>query len=142
MRELLDRACTHANLQLEPRFEVSHLATAGALVAQGLGNSALPRLTLPVLASRDLVIRQIEDFGASRRIGLVWRSGRTLSPPARAFLRLVRSAPLQVPADTTLPEPGLTQILELWLISDAGFETVSLILWVRDVAEGLLRIRA
>ena len=96
VRELLDGACARIGQQLEPRFEVSHLATAGALVAQGLGVSALPRLTLPVLGSRDLLIRPIADFGASRRIGLVWRSGRTLSPPARAFLKLVRSVPLQV----------------------------------------------
>jgi DNA-binding transcriptional LysR family regulator len=95
VRELLDGACARIGQQLEPRFEVSHLATAGALVAQGLGVTALPRLTLPVVGSRDLLIRPIADFGASRRIGLVWRSGRTLSPPARAFLQLVRSAPLQ-----------------------------------------------
>lgn len=95
VRELLDGACARIGRQLEPRFEVSHLATAGALVAQGLGVSALPRLTLPVLGSRDLLIRPIADFGALRRIGLVWRSGRTLSPPARAFLKLVRSVPLQ-----------------------------------------------
>ncbi|WP_265502882.1 LysR family transcriptional regulator [Paracoccus beibuensis] len=95
VRELLDGACARIGQQLEPRFEVSHLATAGALVAQGLGVSALPRLTLPVLGSRDLLIRPIADFGASRRIGLVWRSGRTLSPPARAFIQLVRIAPLQ-----------------------------------------------
>lgn len=95
VRELLDGACARIGQQLEPRFEVSHLATAGALVAQGLGVSALPRLTLPVVGSRDLLIRPIADFGASRRIGLVWRSGRTLSPPARAFLKLVRSVPLQ-----------------------------------------------
>ncbi|MEE2861552.1 MAG: LysR substrate-binding domain-containing protein [Paracoccus sp. (in: a-proteobacteria)] len=95
VRELLDGACARIGQQVDPRFEVSHLATAGALVAQGLGVSALPRLTLPVLGSRDLLIRPIADFGASRRIGLVWRSGRTLSPPARAFLQLVRSAPLQ-----------------------------------------------
>ncbi|SCY93386.1 LysR substrate-binding domain-containing protein [Paracoccus tibetensis] len=98
VRELLDGACARIGRQLEPHFEVSHLATAGALVAQGLGVSALPRLTLPVLGSRDLLIRPIADFGASRRIGLVWRSGRTLSPPARAFLKLVRSAPLQTVA--------------------------------------------
>lgn len=95
VREILDGACGLAGLQVEPRFEVSHLATAGALVAQGLGVSAMPQLTLPVLGGRDLIIRPIADFGASRRIGLVWRSGRTLSPPARAFLKLVRGGPLQ-----------------------------------------------
>lgn len=48
-----------------------------------------------MLGNRDLLIRPIADFGASRRIGLVWRPGRTLSPAARAFLQLVRSATLR-----------------------------------------------
>lgn len=60
VRELLDGACARIGAQVDPRFEVSHLATAGALVAQGLGVSALPRLTLPVIGSRDLLIRPLD----------------------------------------------------------------------------------
>lgn len=91
VREFLDGACQRLGRVLEPRFEVSHLATAGALVAQGLGVTALPTLTLAVLGDRSLVFRPIPDFGSKRRIGLVWRSGRTLSPAAQSFLRLARS---------------------------------------------------
>lgn len=91
VRELMDGACSRAGRKLEPRFEVSHLATAGALIAQGLGISALPTLTLPVLGSEHLVFRSIPDFGAKRCIGLVWRTGRTLSPTAQVFLKLARS---------------------------------------------------
>lgn len=91
VREILDGACQRVSRVLEPRFEVSHLATAGALVAQGLGVTALPTLTLAVLGNRSLVFRAIPDFGSKRRIGLVWRSGRTLSPAAQSFLRLARS---------------------------------------------------
>ena len=91
VRELLDGACQRAGRVLEPRFEVSHLATAGALVAQGLGVTALPTLTLPVIGDRALVLRQIPDFGSKRRIGLVWRTGRTLPPAAQSFLTLARS---------------------------------------------------
>ena len=90
VRELVDTVCTRLGRSLEPRFEVSHLATAGALVAQGLGVTALPALTLPMLHVDPLVRRPLADFGAVRRIGLVWRSGHTLSPAAQAFLALVR----------------------------------------------------
>ncbi|WP_205965419.1 LysR family transcriptional regulator [Pseudooceanicola onchidii] len=86
VRELLDGACLRIGSPLSPRFEVAHLATAGALVAGGLGVSMLPTLTLPVLPMDRLVQRPIPDFGAKRRIGLVRQSGRSLSPAAVAFL--------------------------------------------------------
>lgn len=92
VRELIDGACLRIGRTLAPRFEVAHLATAGALVAEGLGITALPTLTLPVLRTEALIQRPIPDFGARRRIGLVRRSGRSLSPPARAFLEHVRKS--------------------------------------------------
>ena len=91
VRELLDGACARLNQSLNPRFEVTHLATAGALVAEGLGITALPTLTLPILRFENLVFRPIPDFGAKRRVGLVWRSGHSLSPAAQAFLSHIRS---------------------------------------------------
>ena len=45
VRALTDAACAQAGITLRPRFEVTHLATAGALVAAGLGVTALPALT-------------------------------------------------------------------------------------------------
>ena len=90
VRELVDGASLRSDTPLAPRFEVAHLATAGALVAEGLGISILPTLTLPVLPMERLVQRPISDFGAKRRIGLVRQSGRSLSPAALAFLDHVR----------------------------------------------------
>ena len=90
VRELLDGACQRIDRVISPRFEVAHLATAGALVAINLGISLLPRLTLPVLPMERLVQRSISDFGAKRRIGLVHQPGRSLSPTASAFLAHVR----------------------------------------------------
>ncbi|MFN3210100.1 MAG: LysR family transcriptional regulator [Roseovarius sp.] len=86
VRELLDGACQRAGVALTPRFEVAHLATAGALVAEGLGIAILPTLTLPVLPMARLVHRPVQDFGARRRIGIVHQPGRSLSPSAAAFL--------------------------------------------------------
>ncbi|WP_339759166.1 LysR family transcriptional regulator [uncultured Hoeflea sp.] len=90
VRELLDGACQRAGTVLAPRFEVAHLATAGALVAEGLGISILPTLTLPVLPMERLIQRPIRNFGAKRRIGLVHQPGRSLSPATNAFLKHIR----------------------------------------------------
>lgn len=95
VRELIDGACIRIAVPLSPRFEAAHLATAGALVAAGLGVTALPTLTLPVLDMNVLVRRTIKGFGATRRIGLVRRAGRTLSPAATAFLSFVKAADLR-----------------------------------------------
>lgn len=90
VREIIDGTCQRFGHSLSPRFEVAHLATAGALVSAGLGITVLPRLTLATLRSETFAIRDISDFGTRRRIGLVRRSGRSLSPTAAAFLRYVR----------------------------------------------------
>lgn len=92
VRELTDAACLRIDSVMSPRFEVAHLATAGALVASGLGVTALPTLTLPMMNTTELVRREISDFGAKRRIGLVRRNGRTLSPTAAAFVQVVRNS--------------------------------------------------
>ncbi len=86
VRELLDGACQRSGFAMAPRFEVAHLATAGALVAEGLGIAILPTLTLSVLPMERLIKRPVRDFGAKRRIGLVHQPGRSLSPSAAAFL--------------------------------------------------------
>ena len=91
---MTDAACAQAGLVLHPRFEVAHLATAGALVAAGLGVAALPSLTLPVLGRSSLVVRELGEPRMVRRIGIVQATGRTLSPAARAFRRLLETTDL------------------------------------------------
>ncbi len=95
VREIVDAACTQKNITFEPRFEVSHLTTAGALVSQGLGVSILPTMTLSVLGTRNIIYRKISNFGLKRRIGIIWKSGTSLSPSASEFLKIVRCANLK-----------------------------------------------
>ena len=104
VRALIDAACAQNNLLFHPRFEVAHLATAGALVSQGLCITALPSLTLPVLGRSPLIFRPLESPVLLRQIGLIWRSGRTLPPAAQAFLNLVRSRNLSALAPTSAIE--------------------------------------
>lgn len=108
VRELVDWACQRIGHPLEPQYEVSHLATAGALVSEGLGVTALPELTLPVLGNWNLVQRPISDFGTERRIGLIWRAGQILSPSAGAFLNMVRGNMTDGPAQPHGGQPSRT----------------------------------
>ena len=70
------------------------VATAAALVTEGLGVTALPSLTLPVLGSADLVVRNLRAPVMIRNIGLVHLAQRTLSPAAAAFRDLILTADL------------------------------------------------
>ncbi|HEV7436344.1 MAG TPA: LysR family transcriptional regulator [Pseudorhizobium sp.] len=90
VRELTDAACQRLGYILMPRFEVSHLATAGALVTEGLGVTVLPRLTLAVLKMERLVQRRLHGMGERRHIGLVRRAGSSPSPNVAAFLSYLR----------------------------------------------------
>lgn len=107
VRALTDAACAQAGLALRPRFEVAHVATAGALVAAGLGVTALPSLTLPILGRARLAVRHLEAPRMVRRIGVVQAVGRTLSPAALAFRRLIDSADIRaLLADEGAVPPG------------------------------------
>lgn len=106
VRALTDAACAQAGLVPRARFEVSHLATAGALVAEGLGVTALPALTLPVIPRSGLLRRPLGEPAIVRRIGLVYATGRTLSPAAAAFRDLLERLDLEA---LTLPPAGGSQ---------------------------------
>jgi LysR family carnitine catabolism transcriptional activator len=89
VRDLTEAAVMQMGGVLRPRFEVSHLATAGALVAEGLGVTALPSLTLPVIGGGALVVRPLRAPVIARRIGLVHLAGRSLSPAAQGLTDLI-----------------------------------------------------
>lgn len=81
-------------------YDITHMTTAVVLVKQGLGIAILPRLPLGVLPMGDLQYKPIAHPSARRRIGIVYRQNRHLSPASRAFIRQVRRvAGLSDPAD-------------------------------------------
>jgi LysR family carnitine catabolism transcriptional activator len=54
---MTDAACLKAGLALAPLYECAFLGTTGSLVAAGLGITALPSLTLPLLGATGLTWR-------------------------------------------------------------------------------------
>jgi DNA-binding transcriptional LysR family regulator len=87
VRAMTDAAFLQVGIAVRPLYECAFLATTGALVAEGLGVTALPRLTLPIIGSADLVWRPLEAPSLRRLIGVVTQVGRSLSPAASVFLK-------------------------------------------------------
>jgi DNA-binding transcriptional LysR family regulator len=65
-------------------------------VAQGLGITALPKLALQLISSDQLVAVPLYKPVVSRRIGIVTRVGRTLSPAAEAVVRHLQSGSMPI----------------------------------------------
>ncbi|MWD28701.1 LysR family transcriptional regulator [Aquicoccus sp. SCR17] len=84
VRRRIEDAFAREGHAMSAEYEVGHITTVGAMVAEGLGLSVIPRLSLPLVQSRDLVGRPVLPR-AFRRLDLVRRPGQALSAPAQAF---------------------------------------------------------
>jgi DNA-binding transcriptional LysR family regulator len=90
-RLLIDQALAELPPLPRPIIEVRHVSTLIGLVESGLALAVVPRLTLP-RAPASVVGVTLEQPAISRTIAIVRRSGRSLSPAATAFARLLASA--------------------------------------------------
>ena len=90
-RLLIDQALAELPPLPRPIIEVRHVSTLIGLVESGLALAVVPRLTLP-LAPASVVGVKLVQPAISRTIAIVRRSGRSLSPAAAAFARLLASA--------------------------------------------------
>ena len=79
-----------AEAGVSPRvsFESADLATIEGLVAAGLGVAIVPEAFAGLSGTVGLAL---SSPSATRTIGLTWRTGRPLAPPAERFLAFVRS---------------------------------------------------
>lgn len=89
VRQYVDRALADQGLRFLPAFEVHHIATIGALVAQGLGVSALPETAAELISHRGLHIRALAPPGIRRPLGLVRRKHPGLSPAADTMRQMI-----------------------------------------------------
>lgn len=89
VRAMTNAAFLQVGLSPKPLYECSHLATTVSLVAAGLGVTALPNLTLPLVNAAGLITRPLTDPTMRRSIGVLTRGGRSLSPAAQNFMTLL-----------------------------------------------------
>jgi LysR family carnitine catabolism transcriptional activator len=86
VRQAIAAACAKAGIDLHVAYEAEHLSTMGGLLAAGLGVTALPSLSLPLLGANDFAVVPIAKPSVERTIGIVRRAGRTPSVAAAALL--------------------------------------------------------
>jgi len=90
VRQITDAAFLQAGLAIPPLYSCAFWGTTAHLVAAGLGITALPRLTLPLMGPLGLVWRRLERPVMRRQIGVVTQVGRTLAPAAQDFLTIIK----------------------------------------------------
>ena len=89
-RVFIDHALAALPALPRPVCEVQHVSTLIGLVEAGLGVAIVPQLTVPRRPAAVVGIRL--DPPVTRTIGLIQRAGRTLSPAAAAFAKLLVEA--------------------------------------------------
>jgi LysR family carnitine catabolism transcriptional activator len=92
VRQLTEQAFARNGLRLEPAFEVKYMSTAIGLVAQGLGVGALPSSAVSMVRQAGLAHAEIHGPVMKRRIGIMTRRGRSLSPAAQTLVGMLKMA--------------------------------------------------
>lgn len=82
-RLLLDQALANVPDQPQAVYETNHVTTLLGLVEAGLGVAAVPALAMPGPDHPLLVSLPLGDPVVTRRVGLIRRRGRSLSPAAQ-----------------------------------------------------------
>jgi DNA-binding transcriptional LysR family regulator len=86
IRPVTDAVFLRQRTPVRPVLEYPSVAACGALVAAGVGITALPVLALRLLNMTTLVAVPLQRPNMSRAIGIVTRIGRSLSPASRSFM--------------------------------------------------------
>jgi DNA-binding transcriptional LysR family regulator len=88
-RLLLDQALAGLPGRPQSIYETQHVTTMLGLVEAGLGIAAVPSLAMPARDHPLLVSVPLTDPVVTRRVGLIRRRGRSLSPAARQLYDLL-----------------------------------------------------
>ena len=87
-RVLLDQALAGVANRPQAIYEAEHVTTALGLVEAGLGVAAIPAMAMPGNDHPILVSVPLVDPVVRRKVGLIRRRGRTLSPAAQQLYDL------------------------------------------------------
>jgi LysR family carnitine catabolism transcriptional activator len=89
VRILIDQAAFSNGIELTPAYEVGHHYTLGAMVAAGLGFTALPSMSLSLLGQMGLAGVKIVNPQVYRTIGIIRRADEKSTPAAEAFVSVL-----------------------------------------------------
>lgn len=92
-RLVLDRALAGMPLEKQSICEAQHVTTLLGLIEAGLGIAAVPSIAMPMGAHPILAQVALVEPQVTRQMGVLKRRGRTLTPAALEFERLIRQLP-------------------------------------------------
>jgi LysR family carnitine catabolism transcriptional activator len=90
VRRLTEQAFARNGLVIEPVFEAKYMSTAIGIIANGLGVGVLPSSALSMVVQAGLSHAAIHGPVMQRRIGIMTRRGRSLSPAAQALIECLK----------------------------------------------------
>jgi len=91
IRFFIDQALAGVGRLPRPVCEVRHISTLIGIVETGLAVAVVPQLTLPS-ASSSVVGVPLEGPKITRTVGMLCRTGRSLSPAAESFAKILTDA--------------------------------------------------
>ncbi len=92
IRPVTDAVFLRQREPVRPMLEYPSVASCGALVAAGVGITALPVLALQLLNLTELAAVPLQRPTMTRPIGIVTRIGRSLSPVGSTFMASLKRA--------------------------------------------------
>jgi DNA-binding transcriptional LysR family regulator len=89
VRRALENALVRSDLRFNVLCELEQISTLSGMIEAGIGVSAVPALTLPIVRHRNIVARRLVDPVVRRELGIVSHRRRSLSPAAESFRNAV-----------------------------------------------------
>ena len=91
MRQMIDKTTKNCGIKLTIEFEANQLASISSMVANGLGISVMPSLTIQQMESLGLECRPLTRPTVTRRVGILTRRRYPLSSAANAMVETLKN---------------------------------------------------
>ncbi|MDR3535998.1 MAG: LysR family transcriptional regulator [Acetobacteraceae bacterium] len=90
VRQMVERVVEREGLDISLACDASYLSSAVSMVHAGLGISILPESAVNASSCEGVVVRPIHTPGLTRKIGILRKAGRSLSPAAERFIAVLK----------------------------------------------------
>ena len=105
VRAIVDRAIEREELDISLSCEASYMSTAIGMVRAGLGVSILPASMMHIIRE-GIRMMPIHTPGLTRKIGIIRKRSRSLSPAAAHFIKTLKTVAQISALPSFAPKPG------------------------------------
>jgi len=111
VRDMLDKVMYEGNFHTPARYECTNITVVGVMIAAGLGIAAQPRSGVCLIDMSELTAIPLVAPVLSRELGILTRTGRSLSAAAMTLLDAFRTGaeapdPRAAPVFRRMPRPA------------------------------------